>query len=95
MLCDLRGDRKDSTPPFRGREYISSWLTSAASDLQKRIVDLAKRKAGLTSLEETAEKATLTRTEEVLLLWYLPLHGHINAVNPLYPHSLLKITHPQ
>lgn len=57
MLCELRADRR----------YTPSWLISAAGNLQESIVDLAKQKANLTSLEETAEKATLTRTKEVLL----------------------------
>ena len=68
MLRDLRKNQEDGPSPSKGWEYTSNWLTSAANDLQQRIVDLATRKAALISLEESAEKSTRTRTEEVLLL---------------------------
>jgi len=92
MLRDLRRDQKDGLAPFRGVEHTSNWLASAANDLQKRIINLAKQKAELTSLEENAETATLNRTEEVLRLWRILFHEYINT------HRLLvkvMITHLQ
>lgn len=76
MLRDLRRDQKDGSSP-RGEEYASNWLASAANGFKRQIVDLAKQKAELNSLEENAEKATLTRTEEVLIY---SLRGHIKRL---------------
>ena len=68
MFRDLRDQKVvPSESEDTWSENTSRWLTSAKDDLQKRIVDLAKQKAELTLNEEAAEKATLTKTEEVLL----------------------------
>lgn len=68
MFRDLRDQKVvPSESEDTWSENTSKWFTSAKDDIQKRIVDLAKQKAELTLSEEAAEKATLTKTEEVLL----------------------------
>lgn len=72
ILGVLRKLRGGDSSPFGGWGYASgaNLLTSVANDFRERLMVLATQRSRLTSHEGIAENATLTRTEEVLLLWY-------------------------
>jgi len=76
----LRGLRGDESSPFGGWGHTSgaSWLTSVASELQRRAADLAKQKSELASHEGVAEQATVPRTEVLPFYYHIPLYKFIN-----------------